>query len=390
MEPPDVQTSPAGAGTIAALRTLALQGLERMYDRDAGRFVFRVRRCATGVVREGLSDRYTAITAIGLAGEEPEAVRRILGGDGLREVIERLIDRAEGTHSLGDLALAAWAGHLAGCATDRVWDRVLALDPVANAYPTIEIAWTLSASAVDASARIGTLGERLALRLQGVFTPDTGLFPHHVGDGSSRQRSHVSCFADLVYPTLALAQFGAASGDAASIRCAARCAETMCRLQGAAGQWWWHFDYRTGRVLEGYPVYAVHQDAMAPMALAAAASAARTSYDEGISRGLEWLWSAPEIGGRSLVDRDAELIWRKVARREPAKLSRYVQAAVSRVSPNLRAPGLDPIFPPTAIDYEDRPYHLGWLLYAWPAARADRWARWATPGPRTMKTMAAR
>src|SRR5580704_10624510 len=139
MEPPDAQTSPAGAGTVASLRTLALQGLERMYDRDAGRFVFRVRRCTTGVVREGLSDRYTAITAIGLAGEEPEAVRRILGGDGLRELIERLIDRTEGTHTLGDLALAAWAGHVAGCATDRVWDRILALDPVANAYPTVEI-----------------------------------------------------------------------------------------------------------------------------------------------------------------------------------------------------------------------------------------------------------
>jgi hypothetical protein len=382
MERPDLQTAPAAAGTtgtVVALRALALRGLERMYDEEAGRFVFRVRKSTDGVVREGLSDRYTAMTALGLAGEQPDAVRRILGGDTLRFLIQRLIDRVDTIENLGDASLIAWAGHVVGCTTDRVWERVLALDPVGRAYPTVEVAWTLSAAAVDRSAKIGTLGERLAQRLQGVFTPE-GLFPHRVGgDRASSQRSHVSCFADLVYPTLALAQFGAATGDAAAIRSAARCAETMCRLQGPAGQWWWHFDYRTGRVLEGYPVYAVHQDAMAPMALMAAAGAARTNYDEAIARGLDWLWSAPEIGGRSLVDRDADLIWRKVARREPAKLSRYLQAAVSRVSPRLRAPGLDPIFPPTAIDYEDRPYHLGWLLYAWPAERAGRFAPARSP-----------
>ena len=382
MEPPDVQTSPAApakAGTVMALRALALQGLPGMYDREAGQFVFRVRKSTAGIVREGLSDRYTAMTAIGLAGEDPDAVRRILGGDTLRALVQRLIDRVETTQNLGDASLLAWAGHVVGCATERVWERVLALDPVGRPYPTVEVAWTLSAAAIDRAARVGTLGERLARRLQTVLTPH-GLFPHQVGDdGASSPRGHVSCFADLVYPTLALAQFGAATGEAASIRSAAQCAETMCRLQGPAGQWWWHFDYRTGRVLEGYPVYAVHQDAMAPMALMAAAGAARTNYDDAIARGLDWLWSAPEIGGRSLVDREADLIWRKVARREPAKLSRYVQAAVSRVSPHLRAPGLDPIFPPTAIDYEDRPYHLGWLLYAWPAPRAARF----TPPTRT-------
>jgi hypothetical protein len=375
MERLDAQTAPAAVaptGTVAALRALALRGLERMYDQQAGRFVFRVRKSAEGVVREGLSDRYTAMTALGLAGEQPDTVRHILAGDTIRALIERLIDRVDTMQNIGDVSLIAWAGHVAGCATDRAWERVLALDPVGRPYPTVDVAWTLSAAAADHSAKIGTLGERLALRLQSVFTKE-GLFPHQVGDdGASSQRSHVSCFADLVYPTLALAQFGSATGDAASVRSAARCAETMCRLQGPAGQWWWHFDYRTGRVLEGYPVYAVHQDAMAPMALLAAAAAARTNYDHAIARGLDWLWSAPEIDGRSLVDGDADLIWRKVARREPAKLSRYVQAAVSRVSPRLRAPGLDPIFPPTAIDYEDRPYHLGWLLYAWPAERAAR------------------
>ena len=184
----------------------------------------------------------------------------------------------------------------------------------------------------------------------------------------------MTCFADLVYPVLALAQHGEASGDRESIEAAVAGATAICRRQGADGQWWWHYDYRTGHVLEPYPVYAVHQDSMAPMALFAAAQAGRRNFDTAIGRGMRWLLASPELDGGTLIDRRAGIIWRKVARREPAKLSRYVQAGVSRLSPRLRAPGLDVIFPPRAIDYEDRAYHLGWVLYAWPEQRVARWA----------------
>ena len=369
MERADVQPGAASAAgaRIAELRALALTGLSRMYDSGAGRFVFRLRKSPEGILREGLSDRYTAITAIGLAHEAPDAIRQILSGDSLSALMERLIARVDGIANLGDLALIAWAGHSAGCSTDRVWSRILQLDPVGGSHPTVEVAWTLSAAALDPQTAPAAVAERLAERLQQTYAPDAGLFPHHIGDHTAGQRGHVTCFADLVYPTLALAQFGIARRDHDAIRCAARSADRMCRNQGPAGQWWWHFDYRTGRVLEGYPVYAVHQTSMAPMALLAAADAADTNYDEAIAKGLDWLSSSPELAGRSLIDRGEGLIWRKVARREPAKLSRYVQAAVSRVSPNLRAPAF---FPATAIDFEDRPYHLGWILFAWPPAGA--------------------
>jgi hypothetical protein len=343
-----------------------------MYDRRAGRFVFRVRRSGSGIVSEGLSVRYTAIAAIGLSTEDPSVVREILGGGNLGDLVRRLIDDLERVEKLGDLALIAWAGRAAGCSTQRLWHRITALEPDIRRHPSVEAAWTLSALAIDRTADAGGLSERLAARLRRAFAPSAGLFPHEVGATGSL-RDHVSCFADFVYPTLALAQYGKAANDPESIACAAGSAEAMCRLQGAVGQWWWHFDYRTGRIVEQYPVYAVHQDAMAPMALFAVKDAAGVDFDEAIGRGLRWLWGAPELEGRSLVDLDANLIWRKVARREPAKLSRGLQAVVSRVSPGLRAPGLDQLFPPTAIDYEDRPYHLGWVLYAWPADRAGRW-----------------
>ena len=160
-----------------------------------------------------------------------------------------------------------------------------------------------------------------------------------------------------------------------SLDTALAAARRFCALQGEDGQWWWHYDVRTGRVIEGYPVYAVHQDSMAPMALLEVQDATGQSFAREIARGLQWLASAPELQGGSLIDDQAGIIWRKVARREPAKLSRYLQAAASSVHPSLRVPALDWILRPTTIDYEDRPYHLGWVFYAWSNARVDRFSR---------------
>jgi len=358
---------------IAELRSMAFRGLDRMYDPEAGQFVFCLRKSDGGILREGRSDRYTAITAIGLAGEEPGRVRALLAGDSLRELVVRLISRVEISQNLGDLAITAWAAALTGCAADKIWQRIVAFRPEVDTLPTVEVAWVLSAASVERSTLSSALAERVALRLRRAFSPLSRLFPHRLEEAPSSVRRHVSCFADLVYPTLALAQYGEAYHDREAVACASLCADNMCRLQGPAGQWWWHFDYRTGRVLERYPVYAVHQDAMAPMALFAAARAAGTTHDADVQRGLGWLNRVPELDGRSLIDRENDLIWRKVARREPAKLSRYLQAAASRVSPNLRAPALDRIFPPDAVDYETRPYHLGWILFAWPSTRAVAW-----------------
>jgi hypothetical protein len=205
------------------------------------------------------------------------------------------------------------------------------------------------------------------------------MFPHVVGGGAGGFRDHVSCFADLVYPVHALSRYAELCGNPEAGDVARRCASTIFSRQGSDGQWWWHYDRRTGDVVERYPVYAVHQDAMAPMALFALEHAAGIDLRSPIARGLNWLAHAPELLGGSLIDEDAGLIWRKVARREPRKVSRYAQAAASRLHRTLRTPGLDTLFPPGVVDHEDRPYHLGWLLHAWPAERAARWDDRAIP-----------
>ena len=211
----------------------------------------------------------------------------------------------------------------------------------------------------------------MARRLKVSFNEATGVFPHWpYGVKRSFLRAHVSCFADLVYPVQALSYHYQAAGDEESIAAARRCGRFMRETQGEQGQWWWHFDVRTGRVIEGYPVYAVHQDAMAPMALWALRDACGEDSIEAIDRGVRWLVSSRELRGETLIDKTADLIWRKVARQEPGKLSRGMQALASRVSPGLRAPVIGSVLRPGCVDYECRPYHLGWLLHAWKEGKA--------------------
>lgn len=362
---------------VDQLREMAVRGLRRMYRRQERLFVFRIRRGREGYVSEGLSRRYTAIALIGLA-RHPEVVPSVLERDDPRDLCARLVGDGPLMDNLGDTALTAWACAAVGYPDrERPWNRLAELRPDAAGHATVDLAWALSALCHESAPGLEDLRDHVARRLIGAVDRRSELFPHWIGRAGGGLHAHVASFADQVYPIYALSRYGIASGRKEALDVAVACARALCDLQGRDGQWWWHYDPRSGRVLERYPVYAIHQDAMGPMALHAVGEASGIDFTPSVDQGLAWLSRAPELGGGSLVDADADLIWRKVARREPRKLSRYLQAAMSRVHPRLRAPALDLVFPPVAVDYEDRPYHLGWLLYAWSAAKVSSTGRGA-------------
>jgi len=364
--------TPPSTGRIAGLRAIAYRGLAQMYRPADGLFAFRARRAGAGVRLEGVSRRYTAMVVLGLADEPEVAVREILAGATLDHVCDELVRGVPATANLGDAAVTHWAlvraGHGGAAASRR---RLLELLDGGEQFETVELAWALTALSAGDASQAARRRDEAARRLMGAFVEASSLFPHRIGAGGFR--SHVCCYADLVYPVVALSRYHVAVGDARALRIAQQCAARMCTLQGPAGQWWWHYDVRTGRILERYPVYAVHQDAMGPMALFALAEAGGASHAEAVRRGLNWLDASPELDGGTLIDAPAGMIWRKVARREPRKLVRKLQAVTSAIHPSLRWPLMDVLFPAGAIDDECRPYHLGWLLYAWPAARAAQW-----------------
>ncbi|GII53540.1 hypothetical protein Pth03_19290 [Planotetraspora thailandica] len=364
----------AAAELVDRMVGLSIRGLPPGYVN--GEFVFtrRGRREADGrwaAVPEGRSVRYSAIVALGVAPLPLDLQRAALAGDTVLDLVGNLISGLPAVSNLGDAALIAWAAAESGHqelprALSRLAELEAATKPGDPVY-TVEVSWALAAvvaahrvlgDAHDLGARMEHAGDRLLAGLG-----DDRLYRHVIGP-ASWYRAHVGCFADQVYPLQALARLHAHTGHEAAARAAEQIAAGICAAQGAQGQWWWHYDARTGGVVEGYPVYSVHQLSMAPMALLDLADAGGTSYMKEIALGLSWMTSRPEVDDELIVE-ELDLTWRKAARDDPKKIVRGVRAVATAINQGSRIAMLDRIYPPLAVDHECRPYELGWLLYAW-------------------------
>jgi hypothetical protein len=361
----DIDTVPQ---VIQQLRSIAIHSLARMYRPEDRLFAFRLRKNGQSEFLDGVSRRYTAIALIGLAGEDEHIVKQALGDHSLTDVCDHLLNNIDTMEDLGEVALTTWAARM--IKHPRIHKAIEALrrfDPAKIIYPTIELSWALTALVIESDEVTDMiLAKGFAEALMDSFNRKTAIFPHGpIRKGLSALCSHVSCFADFVYPIQALSYYYQATKEKRAAEIACQCAGRMCELQGSDGQWWWHFDFRTGRVLERYPVYSVHQDSMVPMALLALCRACGQDHSASIEKGLRWLVQPAEKTD-SLIDQEHNAIWRSVARREPGRLVIGLQSAISYVHSSIRMPGVDLLFPPVSIDYESRPYHMGWILHAWP------------------------
>lgn len=368
------------------LITLAKRGLPRMHRRGAFAHTMRAVSKSTpaAIRREGDSLRYTANVALGLAYVDEATQREVLNGDTASDLALVAAARAEVSGDMGAVALAAWtAAEAAGLHAAALFRRLSAFLASEEPVETVTCAWTLIAAL--AARKLGDtreLASRAASLLVQAQGP-SGLFPHMLPPSASgRLRAHVGCFADQVYSIQGLSRLYVARHDPQALAAAESCAAAICAAQGPEGQWWWHYDTRDGSVVEGYPVYSVHQHAMGPMALLDLREAGGTNHLDAVIRGLNWLDRHPEVDAPMVSEEDA-VIWRKAGRREPRKVVRAISAMTTALKPNMRLPGLDTLFPPNRIDYECRPYELGWLLYAWLSggAIAGAEADFAPPKP---------
>jgi exopolysaccharide biosynthesis WecB/TagA/CpsF family protein len=368
--PPAARIAAVSHSEVGRLSDLAVKGLALMCLPEEHSFVQTLRGVpgpqGPRVVTEGSNLRYAAISALGLEQVAETEQRTVLGGPSAAEFTSHLARQARRHRDPGAVALTAWAAaevadHFDPVLFQRM--RKWLTDPAP--LPTVDVSWMLTAALAarhlgDTEAIVDASSRRL-LAAQGA----RGIFPHALPAASlGRWRAHVGCFADQVYPIQALARLAAAVGAPDALDAANRCAARICELQGPAGQWWWHYDVRDGSVVEGYPVYSVHQHAMAPMALFDLLECGGDDHRRSIALGLQWLQTHPEVFG-SLVDEQASVVWRKVGRREPAKAARKISAVTTSLHPGWHVPGVDSAMPPTEIDHECRPYELGWLLYAW-------------------------
>ncbi len=321
-------------------------------------------------VTEGFNIRYAAISQIGIARwlkYHPDDEYR------LPQLWSRITDNFDKITNIGDLALSVWAGaqsHVDNCnqfveMLRKIW---IGQADLCNA---VELGWVIQACTIvlneieNLSYDLETVLADAYKRLVILFNEKTNLFYRHIRSTLAEIISkRIACFADQVYPVLALTSYGVICNNQNSIEIASRVVDQLCRHQGPLGQWWWHYDVPGGRICEEYPVFSVHQDSMAPMAILANDVATGKSHLKEIEHGMRWLYSVNELKENLVLD-ERGIICRDIERREPGKLSRNIRGICCVAGWNGMHRFLGRVFSDFCKNQECRPYHLGWILYAW-------------------------
>jgi hypothetical protein len=350
---------------INQLNSLALLGLKEMFDDDKNRFHFRIKKSNHGLIKEGFSLRYTIISLLGLHKIKMHGFESPID---IESIIEDIITRSYEIDNIGDLGLLMWLCALAKPQKIKQIFEIFKIEHALNTYKdarqlcTMELSWFLAGlahiaiSTENADQRVTKLMSKVFQLLRKNYG-GKGIFRHN-GRNSlvGLIRGRIGSFADQVYPIYAFSKYYQACGNKVAIDIALESAETICKLQGHLGQWWWHYDSATSKVIGRYPVYAVHQDGMAPMALFALRDVSGIDFTAYIFKGLDWIFGDNEICV-NLISCQQDLIWRSIYRN---KYKTYLDEILSLVKYNSN----EKRYKNLIILTECRPYHLGWLLYA--------------------------
>jgi hypothetical protein len=303
----------------------------------------------------GVSLRYSLMTLIGLSTAERAGHSH---GFDLEAIHAALLERID-DHELrpGDYGLYLWAdAEIGGARADelaRLLDTSLERSGGLEEREGMEVAWIVTGLALQGRPG-GAALELLLTRNRSA----SGLFFHR---GASGLRRRLPNFATQIYSVLALATVARVGADDRALPAARACADLLLALQLDDGGWPWLYDAPTGRVVEPYEVYSVHQHAMAPMGLLALAEVTgHEPYRAAAVHGLGWIHGRNELE-LDMVDETEGMIYRSIRRRRPwDRVALYANAgaALTRLPRPFRQ-GL------VELNATCRPYELGWLLEAW-------------------------
>ena len=109
-------------------------------------------------------------------------------------------------------------------------------------------------------------------------------------------RRRFGSFATQTYLTLACYAFGELMSDDRAIKVANGCTRKLIERQGPRGEWPWFFDAASGRVLDFYEVYSVHQYGMAPGVSRVRGAVWRLEARNAIVRGFNWVLGNNQLG----------------------------------------------------------------------------------------------
>ncbi len=336
----------------------ALNPNTALYDRQ-----IRNQRWENTWGTENLTSTCICLIGIHRAGIEPYEVALEP-----QKTLNALYNLAKQEQYLGGIGLIIWA--------NAVWNGIslaelqqetnISLDHLANklVYMTsMELAWLVSGllheyqrTQDSQTLEYSEIAIKVLLtRYQAI----NGLMIHADAAAplSHRLRRWVANFADQIYSVQAFSFASIILDHEETEQVATDLANQLIALQGDLGQWWWHYDPRDGQVAQSYPVYSVHQHAMAPMALLALSAASGVYFDEAIHKSHAWL-EKNELQ-INMIDYKANTVWRDINYKQ-GRLSSLTRKGRSLLGWKRK----ENLMPPLQLNYETRPYEWGWCLYA--------------------------
>lgn len=353
---------------ISGLDTLvdvAIQGLASMYDSKARMFCARKVRTGVEIKNEGLSYWETLNALLGLN----EAFQYELDipidlEEATRYHLERAVEIDDPRHLGAFLWLAARSMPET---LDTLYEKIVLSDALDRFNEnregrTIDLCFLLiglSEIRLSDGDEPVYLDELAYMTRQLLFVcyGGFGVFRsmHHVKQ-SPKKRAKYGRFIDQMFAIYAFMRYAQAFDDSQSLKIALDCAQHLQKKQGELGQWWDLYEVDTGKVARKYPIYAMHQDALAPLAFLSIGERTGVDFLEDVNAGVMWLHRNNEIG-MPMVSTSLNVIWEGM---HDTKRKLYMEEPVS---PLTFRPGKEKTRTLTTA-FECRPSHLGWLLFA--------------------------
>ena len=343
---------------------ISITSLNEMYLPEKYLFATKKRLQHDKIIIEGESLRYSLINLIGLYKADSHGIKITLD---LENILKHHINNSDKVKGIGEIGLLLWASALISP------EQTLSILPKINFHNilkqfkdskdnyTTELSWFLiglllaSTFNIKFKELINDLPIKVYQKLRTNYG-GKGIF-RHTGKKSFKGflGGHIGSFADQVYPIYAFSLYSQQMKNEEALLIANECAQKICEHQGEHGEWMWHYNANSGKVSGIYPIFSVHQDSMAPLALYAIQKASNTDFEKYIFKGLDWLEYENHLG-INLVNRNFQSVWRSIS---PSNYHRK-----SKLLLNLLGLKTYKHFGNIDVLYESWSCHFGWILYA--------------------------
>lgn len=187
--------------------------------------------------------------------------------------------------------------------------------------------------------------------------------PSHLFFNSCYQpRGRFSSFATQTYLTLASYCYGDFAGEEKAISMANQATKKLIELQGPNGEWPWFFDSSTGRVLDYYEVYSVHQYGMAPAFLEWGERLGVEGARDALIKGFHWVLGENQLSIPMIIP-ELSLSIRSQVRKGELDTKRWrVLRAIRNATLGWNGEFAAPAN--VVLRRECRSYELGWILWS--------------------------